>query len=296
VKALVREAGQVAVVEVSPPVPREPDDVLVRVIVAGICRTDIQVAHGLIAAADPITLGHELGGVVVACGPAVDPAVDRIAVGDLVTADPRVDGGFLGVTRHGVFAELVVIPARNLFRVPTALGPRRAAYVEPVAAALAVLPAIIRSSEDAEIPRVAIAGASRFARLVRGVLAAHGITACELEGAAPGSVDVAIETTGSASELAALIEAVRLAGTIIVKSRGPGTVALSLRDLIEKELTLRAVRYASFERAIELLATGALAIDELLGTSFPLARHREAFAAGESHKLFFTLDDASCAA
>ncbi len=269
-KALIKEAGRVQLVEVSRPLLRRPDDVLVEVRIAGICRTDLFVADGAIASADPITLGHELCGRVIA---------GALPIGTRVTADPRIEGGFLGVTRHGAFADAVVVPAANLHVLPDSLDPRLGAYVEPVAAALAV-PALGTFTREA---RIAVFGDNRFAHLIERVLRIEGFAATRITGPIEaGSIDVGVETSATAEELAILAAAVGPGGQLIVKSRMP-------EPLVLPTLAVHRAAYGSFSRAIELLASGALDVADLLGEVFPLARHADAFArarAGETHKLF----------
>src|SRR5262249_21566407 len=66
-RALVKRGSRLELCEV--PVPSiNGDEVLVRVAVAGLCRTDRQVARGQIPAADPLILGHEFAGTVEAVG------------------------------------------------------------------------------------------------------------------------------------------------------------------------------------------------------------------------------------
>src|SRR5262245_47111814 len=120
--ALVRHGSWVGLRALPRPCPQD-GEVVVRVVVAGICRTDLHVAQGRLAAADPVVLGHEFAGVVEEVGPGaggVKPG-DRVAVmpmlpcglcaacssGDeLVCLEPTL----LGVDRDGAFAELVAVP------------------------------------------------------------------------------------------------------------------------------------------------------------------------------------------
>jgi len=117
-------------------------EVLLRVLAAGVCRTDLSLVrsggHGL---ALPVTLGHEIVGEVVAAGErahAPEPGT-LVAVYELLgcgacSACGRgadnlcldVVPGAIGITRDGGMAEQVLVPARNL--VP--LG-----HVDPVQAA-----------------------------------------------------------------------------------------------------------------------------------------------------------------
>ena len=64
VKALVLEDGELAVREV--PVPaRNPGEALIRVTMAGICNTDLEIAKGYMGFSG--VLGHELCGVIETC-------------------------------------------------------------------------------------------------------------------------------------------------------------------------------------------------------------------------------------
>src|SRR4051794_13045275 len=83
-RALVKEGGSVRLARVPEPTLAADDDVIVRVAFAGICRTDLLVASGRLPSRDPIVLGHELSGVVVARG----PAARHLREGDRVTVAP----------------------------------------------------------------------------------------------------------------------------------------------------------------------------------------------------------------
>ena len=67
---------------------------------------------------------------------------------------------------------------------------------------------------------------------------------------------------------------------------------IDVAQAVRKNLRLHAVAYGPFERAIELLASGALAIDDLLGEAFALEDFERAFAlseASDSAKIFFAV-------
>jgi len=119
---------QAEVVDVRRPVPK-PDEVLLRVLAAGVCRTDVALLRAPGAVDLPVTLGHEIVGEVVAAGSAVDdPQIGlTCAVYELIgcgvcpacrrgednlcrARSPEVPG----ITRDGGMAEFVSVPARNL--------------------------------------------------------------------------------------------------------------------------------------------------------------------------------------
>ena len=113
-----------------------PGDVLIDVAAAGVCGTELHFLDGLLTPArTPITLGHEVAGVVAEVG----DEVEGVAVGDRVAVhylhachecrscraghDHLCDSplGFLAFATDGGFAEQVVVPASAAVRVPDGL-------------------------------------------------------------------------------------------------------------------------------------------------------------------------------
>jgi len=288
-------------VELVEGVERRPGDGEVRIALAaaGICRTDLYVADGSIAGRSPVVLGHEAAGWIDAVGPGVDRTL-----GELVAIDPSlpcsrcaacVESGdcespiFLGVDRDGAFADAISVPARCAVAMPAAMEPRRAAYLEPVAAALAVTGAGL--DPDA---RGAIVGGGRIAELTARVLLACGyrppMRVSDIADLG-GDYDYIIETCAPPS-LDPLVAAVRPGGTVVLKSRPAAPVALDLRLAVSRRVTLRAVSYAPFSAAADLLASDRLELGDLYGESFALDDWPAAFSAAradESLKQFFAL-------
>ncbi|NUP50156.1 MAG: NAD(P)-dependent alcohol dehydrogenase [Catenulispora sp.] len=98
----VVEFGRPAVVaEVPEPALKGPDDVIVRIAGAGICRTDLHIVQGGLKQAFsqrlPLTPGHENAGWVEAVG----ADVSHLAVGDPVIVHPAVTCGFCDGCRRG---------------------------------------------------------------------------------------------------------------------------------------------------------------------------------------------------
>ena len=122
----------------------EPDDVIVRVGGAGLCRPDLHIVEGLWDDARivdlPYVLGHENAGWVEETG----AWVRRFEQGDAVVIQPGLSDGlcpscmrghdnhceeliFLGIQQDGGFAEFLKVKERNLVRLPEGLEPRDAA-------------------------------------------------------------------------------------------------------------------------------------------------------------------------
>jgi D-arabinose 1-dehydrogenase-like Zn-dependent alcohol dehydrogenase len=133
--------GRAEIVELPRPEPG-PAEVLLRVLAAGVCRTDVALLNsGGDGLTLPVTLGHEIVGEVVTLGSAVSAPErgDVVAVYELLGcgrcgACARGDDnvcrevipGAIGITRDGGMADHVVVPARNLVPIGS---------VEPVHAA-----------------------------------------------------------------------------------------------------------------------------------------------------------------
>ncbi|HEU4699693.1 MAG TPA: zinc-binding dehydrogenase [Gemmatimonadales bacterium] len=133
---------RLTVADVPVPELRAPDDVRVRVRAAALNRLDLFVAQGLpnFRCPFPHVVGSDGAGVVEAVG----PAVADLAPGDRVMLNPGVAclaceacrAGehplcerfqILGEHRAGTAAEYVVVPARNVARVPAHMPWERAA-------------------------------------------------------------------------------------------------------------------------------------------------------------------------
>ena len=119
-----------------------PDEALVRVLVAGICNTDIELLKGYMNFSG--TPGHEFVGVVEEA-PSATHLVGRRVVADInigpTPGDHRHTEGrsVLGIlNRPGAFATWLLLPVRNLVLVPQGLADEAAVFAEPLAAALEV--------------------------------------------------------------------------------------------------------------------------------------------------------------
>ncbi|WP_348527095.1 alcohol dehydrogenase catalytic domain-containing protein, partial [Mesorhizobium sp.] len=140
--------GKIALREVPKPFPG-PEHVLVRIEACGVCGTDRHLFHGEFPCTPPVTLGHEFSGIVEAVG----AAVSGIAIGDRVTGDPNIACGrcahchagrvnlcsnlsAIGIHRDGGFADYVLMPHRQAFRLPPNLRPTHGAFCEPLACCL----------------------------------------------------------------------------------------------------------------------------------------------------------------
>jgi len=287
------------------PSPVIPGECLVRVTLAGICGTDLQMLDGY--AGFTGIPGHEFVGVVEQA-PALDAhwigrrVVGEINVGcgicDLCRAGVkghcphRAVGGIRG--RSGAFAEYLSLPAGNLHHVPDTLDDAAAVFVEPVAAACRILE---QMPIDATM-RVAVIGDGRLGNLVAQVLrtrtprlvlfgrraakiaVAHvlGIDARVMADDEAGGYDLVVEATGRPDGLERALALVKPRGTVVLKSTCNGTTTLALWPVPVHEISIVGSRCGPFAAAIELLASGAVQTTPLLAGTFPLESFEDAFS------------------
>jgi len=133
--------------EVEPPVPGH-NDILIRIHKTAICGTDMHIYHWDEWAQStipvPMVVGHEYVGEVVGMG----QEVRGFNEGDRVSGEGHITCGHcrncragrrhlcrntigVGVNRMGCFAEYLVIPAYNAFKIPDSISSDLAAVFDP---------------------------------------------------------------------------------------------------------------------------------------------------------------------
>ena len=138
------EPGKFEVREVAVPAPG-PGEVLIRVLAAGVCGTDLHLHAGEFGPTYPLTPGHEFVGVAVSVGTGVgeDMIGRRLVVDNTAScgqcvecrrARPAFCRNLLaqGVNAPGGFAEYVLTASGRCFTVDD-LDPETAVFTEPVA-------------------------------------------------------------------------------------------------------------------------------------------------------------------
>lgn len=149
-KAIKVEAPyNIRIVEVDEPSVSDPNDVLIKVKLAGICGSDVHIYHGTSPAATyPIIPGHEIVGEVLDTG----TDVSKLKKGDHVVVDPVISCGTCyqcrigrtnvcgnlrvrGASVDGGYREYVVIPQNSVYKFPDSLSWEEALMIEPFAVA-----------------------------------------------------------------------------------------------------------------------------------------------------------------
>ena len=146
VRKIARGVGNIELQDV--PEPRAgADQVVIEVDSAGICGTDLHIYLDEFETSPPVTIGHELAGVIVELG----RKVVGWSMGDRVTTETYFSTCGLcldcrrgrrnlctkrrsiGSKQDGAFAQYLLTPASNLHRVPDGLDLESAALTEPLA-------------------------------------------------------------------------------------------------------------------------------------------------------------------
>jgi threonine dehydrogenase-like Zn-dependent dehydrogenase len=298
-KALHLDAQRARVVD--HPVP-EPDarHALVRVTLAGVCNTDLELVKGYLGFRG--VLGHEFVGEV-AEGPAEWRG--RRVVGEINFACLTCDTCARGLPRHcpartvmgisgadGAIAEYVRVPVANLHAVPDAVPDRRAVFAEPLAAAFEILEQVeVEPGTDCLVlgdgklgVLIAQVLQSAGARVLAvghhrdklGLLARRGIDTALASEWTPAPCGLVVEATGSARGFAAAVAATRPRGTLVLKSTLSEHPTVDLAPLVIHEIRVVGSRCGPFAPALRALADASVDVDPLVEVEIPLARATDA--------------------
>lgn len=270
-----------------------PDDVVLDVVVAGICGTDVDyMAMGPM----PFTFGHEFAGMVDGVAYAVEPTVwcERCEQCLAGHTNRCAQLNNLGLGLDGGLADRVRVPSRNLVPLAAGFDVRDASLVEPGAVAWhGVYRADVQPGE-----RVVVVGGGSIGLMAVAALRhlghdvdlearhPHQIAAGERLGAGrpSGEYDVVIEGAGSESGLARSAELARHGARVVLLGVYQGTVPVPGIPTIVKELSwVASIAYERHDgvREVEQVASMLAANPEIAATMithrFPLHDAPEAF-------------------
>lgn len=302
-KAIHLENGTVSVRETVLPT-RTPQYSILRLLVGGICNTDLELQRGYYGFSG--TPGHEFVAEVVESDRR--DLIGRRVVGEINLACTECAWCRKGLGRHcpkrtvlgivnqpGAFSEYFVLPDRNLHVLPDWLPVERAVFTEPLAAACEIL-------DQVAIPpgeTVAVLGDGKLGLLIAQVLAVHGYpvrlfgrhweklriaaaagVVSELTGGAPpqAEFDWVVDATGNPEGLRTAASMAKPRGTVILKSTVHDNVTVDMAPLIVNEITLVGSRCGRFEAALPLIEHELIRLEDMITARFPLTEAPAAFA------------------
>jgi L-iditol 2-dehydrogenase len=295
------------------PVPRlDPDQVLVEVTAVGVCGSDVHFWHegrlGDWIVDEPLVLGHESGGRIVAVGTAIDAS----RVGERVSIEPQrpsptsretmsgrynLDPAMRFYATPGVdgaFAQYVAIQSQFAWPIPDSISDDAAALMEPLSVAVA-------SAQKGSFTvgsRVLITGAGPIGILVAQVALAYGASEVIVSDVSEGrrsaalkfgatrvidpvaediaaldlNVDTFVDASGAAVAVRSGMNAVRPGGVVVLVGMGASEIALPVTVIQNRELVVTGIfRYANtWPTAIELVRSGKVDLDSMVTGHFGL--------------------------
>jgi L-iditol 2-dehydrogenase len=308
----------VALTERPEPVVRAAHVVL-SVVGAGICGTDLHIWDDEFPSEPPVTMGHEVSGVVHSLG----DGVDGWSVGDRVVSETYFStcgrcewclGGrpnlcaerrSIGSREDGAFAPLLLVPARGLHRIPDRLDGHAASLAEPLACVCNCLydPQVVSEGD-----RVLVVGPGPVGLLAAQVARASGAGEVHVRGAPRDEArlakarelgfetsrvgdsglqpqsrfDVVVECSGAAPGIEFALEAARRRARFVQVGLAGKPVAIPFDLVAYRELTVtsgNASTPQSWLRALELVEARAVDLPALVSEVVPLAEWERAFTA-----------------
>lgn len=288
------------------PIP-QADEALIRLHLAGICHTDLELTRGYMGFNG--ILGHEFIGELVA--DAGEFKAKQRVVGEINIACTQCDMCRLGIPSQcrqrstvgimnypGVFADLIRLPVRNLHAVPDSVSDEEAVFVEPLAAALQITQQVQIRSTD----RVILLGAGKLGLLCAQVLR---LTGCDLtvfarqkrpiellqqwnipyldlritpsEKINLHQADVVVDCTGSAEGFARSLDLLRPRGTLVLKSTYADLPQADLTRVVIDEIRIVGSRCGPFESALRLLQRKLVDVTSMIERCYPLDESLTAF-------------------
>jgi threonine dehydrogenase-like Zn-dependent dehydrogenase len=277
--------------------PERGQEALVRVLLSGICNTDLEITRGYANFSG--TIGHEFVGVV-------EDAPDGKLVGQRVVGEINAGCGdcelcrandsrhcakrtVLGILgRDGAHAEFLRLPVVNLLPVPEQIVDEHAVFAEPLAAAWGILERVPITKEM----NVAIIGDGKLGLLCAQALALTGarvvligkhtekLRIAERRGIETTTVkntskrkrefDVIVEASGSASAFSTAIDLLRPRGMLVLKSTFHGSTEINAAKVVVDEISIIGSRCGRLAPALDLLKKGAIDVDSLINEEYPL--------------------------
>jgi len=324
--SLLVEPRTIQIQDVHTPEPG-PGEVVIRVILAGICGSDYSLYHGKLAASLPVIPGHEAVGFIEKLG----PGVSGFTIGQRATIQPNFScrqcpvcrSGHenlcpakvrLGIDTNGVFAEYVKVPAGYVWPIPEGLEDEVAVFTEPLAVAAHAMKIAAPRKGD----RTLIYGVGTIGLLTLQLAVLHGaeVTACDLEekhlaiakklGASQVlstddltesghyAFDLIYETSGSESGLAKAIQFAAPSSRVVVLGLPGKEHPVPTALIVRKELQIMGsmIYTDEFPQVLGMLKSGQIETAPLITAKIPLSelnRTLQAFASPDRVKILVTI-------
>jgi threonine dehydrogenase-like Zn-dependent dehydrogenase len=291
------------------PRPEPPaGEALIRVLMAGVCNTDIEITKGYMGFHG--IPGHEFVGVVEEINDADQSFLGKRVVGEINCACRKSTCEFcrqdlgrhcperttLGIfNRDGCLAEYITLPIVNLIEVPEHIPSSVATLTEPLAAGFEILEQLdIKPDHD-----VLIVGDGKLGLLINHAVSTSGAKIThigkhadklrlveslggetQLLGASSASLqkqfDIVVEATGSITGFQFSVQHTKPRGILVLKSTLASDQQIDLSPVVINEITVVGSRCGLFQPAVDYLATG-VDMEPLIIAVYPADKALEAF-------------------
>jgi len=285
------------------PLPRPGvDEVLVKIKMAGICSTDLEIMKGYLPFEG--ILGHEFVGTVVQGSEkecreeGLEKLIGRRVVASINLPCYSCAACKKGLYNHcfkiktlgmrdkdGAFAEYLIIKQENLYLVPETLDDREAVFVEPIAAAVEIAEKI----HIKPTARVLILGDGKLGLITAMVLMALGLDVgiigrhadklkvldgqdirTYLPEEFEGMADILVDCSGNSSGLKMAMDMVRPEGKVVLKTTVADSQAFNLSSVAVNEISIIGSRCGPFDPALRLLKRNDLPLNRMIDSVYKL--------------------------
>src|ERR1700733_2886467 len=313
------------------------NEVLVKVTMASICGTDLHIYNWDHWAQNrihpPLIPGHEFCGEVAAFG----DEVTSVKEGDFVSAEMHVACGkclqcrtgeahicqsvkIIGVDANGAFAEYVVIPESNIWKLDPAIPPEYASILVPLGNAVHTVLAVVITPKTVSISSCgpiglfafavarAVGAASVFAievnehrrKIAREMKADYvldpskeNVKATVMEKTGGLGVDVVLEMAGHPDSIRTAFDIVRRGGRISLLGLTSKPISLNFsEDIIFKGITVQGINgrrmYQTWYQMTALLKAGKLDLHPVITDRIPMkdfSKAMDRLKTGEASKI-----------
>jgi threonine dehydrogenase-like Zn-dependent dehydrogenase len=294
-------------------------EVLIRVSLAGICNTDLEITKGYRGFRG--VLGHEFVGIVESANGKDQSIIGKRVVGEINCGCGKCEYCQKGLRNHceerktlgihdkdGAMAEYATLPMENVYIVPDVVQDEESVFAEPLAAAFQITEQILIE----ENARILVLGDGKLGLLIACVMSLFS-SAVTLVGKHENKLkvaslqqvetfllkdfkmerkyDVVIESTGSPGGFELALKLVKPRGTIVLKTTGVAMKEFNNSEIVINEITVVGSRCGPFKTALYALSRKLIDVRPLISGIFPFDRAEEAFKrAQESNSLKILID------
>lgn len=297
------------------PVPTPlPGEVLLKISSVGVCGSDkhfyFEGRASSSIVVDPVVLGHEFGGNIVAVGSnvsterigqrvSVEPLIPNWESKEALSGRYNIDPNqkFFGIPgTDGALQQYLSVPAKNAFAIPDQVSDDAASMVETISVSLNG----VRKANIGVGSRVLVAGGGPIGLFVAQLAFLHGATEVTLvepiEGRRTAAAKIGCNVAEKLDDIDESHESfidctgvttvrhdgclkVEPGGTVVLIGVGEQDASLPMLAIMEREVAVRGVMRYSFTwpTVIQLLVSGKLDADSLVTRRLPFAQAKEAW-------------------